>query len=155
MPAARRSVVMPLYSYNGGLLGTTSGLAGDANCCCGGSCQGPCQWQPVWSSSTGEWTGGWELVTGCQPATPECTCAEPAVSSVGTESSPSQEYWETPCGPPCTGAYDYVWYGEATGWLGLSQYCSTGCECPGPPGTPGPGDPTYVNLPCIPISAAP
>lgn len=148
---------MPLYAHNGVLLrGEAAGsLAGSATCCCQ-ECQGPCQWQPVWSTGTGEWSGGWELVTGCVPATPECMCPEPSAESVGTEAYPAQEYWETPCGPPCSGACDYVWYGEALGWIGLSPLCSTGCECPGPPsGAPAPGGPTTVNLACVPVSAAP
>jgi hypothetical protein len=96
-----------LVKYSNGLLVKAGSLQRDANdigepdpgCCCV-SCQGPCQWQPVWEIGTGEWAGGWELLTGCVPATPECTCPEPDVDSVGTEASPIQEYWETPCGPP-------------------------------------------------------
>lgn len=85
----------------GGSLASTASNAGepDPGCCCV-TCQGPCQWLPVWIPETGEWSGAWDLVTGCVPPTEECQCPEPTAESVGTQTYPSQAYWETPCGPP-------------------------------------------------------
>jgi hypothetical protein len=61
---------------------------------CGDVCGGPCEWQVVWVSG-GTWSGGWELLSGCNEG---CACAEPDVEDVGTESSPAQtEPYETPC----------------------------------------------------------